>query len=58
MQNKIAEILIEPTKIYVGSTFLLKIKIEDELLNKKYIATKENKILITENGKKIKTEWS
>lgn len=58
MQNKIAEILIEPVKIYVGSIFLLKIKIEDELLNKKYIATKENKILITENGKKIKTEWS
>lgn len=58
MQNKIAEILIEPTKIYVGSTFLLKIKIEDELLNKKYIATAENKILVTENGKKIKTEWS
>ena len=58
MPNKITEILLEPTKIYIGSTFLLKIKIEDELLNKKYIATEENKILITENGKKIKTEWS
>lgn len=58
MQNKISEILIEPTKIYSGSSFLLKIKIEDELLNKKYIATEENKILITENSKKIKTEWS
>lgn len=39
--NKITEILTEPSKIYVGSTFLLKIKVNraitySELKNKKY----------------------
>lgn len=58
MTNKITEILVEPAKIFVGSTFLLKIKIEDDVRKKKYIITEDNKRIITEEGKTIITEWS
>ena len=46
MPNKIIEILTEPSKIYVGSTFLLKVKATryltyDEVKTKAYNQIKE-----------------
>ncbi len=58
MASKITEVIIEPSKIYVNSTFLLKIKVEDDIKKKKYIITEDNKRIITEDGKTIITEWS
>lgn len=58
MASKITEVIVEPSKIYVNSTFLLKIKIEDDIRDKKYITTENNKKIITEDGKTIITEWS
>lgn len=58
---KILEIITEPTKIYVNSKFTLKMKIEPSVyrLKKYFITEDENKNkFITENGKKIITEWS
>lgn len=58
MANKITEVIVEPTKIYINSSFTLKIKIEDDLFSKKYIATEDGKRIVTENEKNIITEWS
>ena len=55
--SKIQEIIIEPTKIKVCSNFLLKVKVEDDYFKRRKIISENNKVLITENGKKIRTEW-
>lgn len=55
--SKIQEIIIEPTKIKVGSNFLLKVKVEDDYFKRRKIISENNKVLITENEKKIRTEW-
>lgn len=54
---KIIEKILEPTKIEVGSSFLLKIKVEDNYFKRRKIISEDNKVLITEDGKKIRTEW-
>lgn len=56
---KILETIIEPTKIYVNSRFMLKIKVEGSIYRlKKYLVLENiNKKLGTEDGKKIITEW-
>lgn len=56
--SRIIEKIVEPTKIYVGSTFKLKIKVQDDYLQYRQIITENDKILITEDGKRIITEWS
>lgn len=57
---KILETIIEPSKIYVNSKFTLKIKIEGSTyrLKKYFILENINKKIVTEDGKKIITEWS
>ena len=57
MPNKIIEILTEPTEIYVGSTFLLKVKVEDMSPSRKYLATENSLKIISEDNKKIIAEW-
>lgn len=57
MPNKIIEIITEPSKIYVGSTFLLKVKVEDMSPSRKYLATENSLKIISEDNKKIITEW-
>lgn len=56
--SRIIETILEPAKIYVGSTFRLKFKVEDDSLIYKQIVSEDNQILITEDGKQITTEWS
>lgn len=56
--SRIIEKIVEPTKIYVGSTFKLKIKVQDDYLQYRQIISEDSKILITEDGKQISTEWS
>lgn len=55
--NKIIEKIVEPNKIEVGSTFLLKIKIKDILTSKKMLVTEQGKKIITEDNKPIRSEW-
>lgn len=55
--SKIKEILVEPNKIYVGSTFKIKVKVEDDYFYKKRLISEDNLILTTENGEQIRTEW-
>lgn len=57
MENKIIEKIVEPSKIFVGEKFTLKIKVKDAILIKQYITTENSQILITEDNKKIITEW-
>lgn len=57
MKNKIIEIITEPSKIYVGSTFLLKVKVEDMSPSRKYLATENSLKIISEDNKKIIAEW-
>lgn len=57
MPNKIIEIITEPNKIYVGSTFLLKVKVEDMSPSRKYLATENSLKIISEDNKKIIAEW-
>ena len=57
MPNKIIEILTEPTEIYVGSSFKLKIKVEDMSPSRKYLATENSLKIISEDNKKIIAEW-
>lgn len=50
---KIQEIILEPDKIYIGSNFLIKVKVElisenIETENLEDIMTEDNQILITE----------
>jgi len=55
--NKIIEKIVEPNKIEVGSTFLLKIKIKDILTSKKMLVTELGKSIVTEDNKPIRTDW-
>ena len=55
--NKIIEKIVEPNKIEVGSTFLLKIKVKDILTSKKILVTEQGKNIITEDNKPIRTDW-
>lgn len=57
MENKIIEKIVEPSKIFVGEKFTLKIKVKDAILIKQFIITENSQILITEDNKKIITEW-
>lgn len=57
MPNKIIEIITEPSKIYVGSTFLLKVKVKDMSPSRKYLATENSLKIISEDNKKIIAEW-
>lgn len=54
---KIIEKIIEPSRIEAGSTFKIKIKIKDILTSKKVFETENEILLITEDGKLIRTEW-
>lgn len=54
---QIKEIIVEPSKILVGSTFKLKVKVEDEYFYKKHLATESGLAILTEDGKRIRTEW-
>ena len=53
----IIEILREPAQIYVGSTFKLKVKVEDMSPSRKYLATENSLKIISEDNKKIIAEW-
>lgn len=55
---RIQEIILEPDKIYVGSNFKLKIKIENDDIREMRLISEDNKILITEDNKIFRTEWS
>lgn len=55
---KIQEIILEPDKIYVGSNFKLKIKIENDDIRKMRLISEDNKTLISEDNKIFRTEWS
>ena len=55
--NKIIEKIVEPNKIEVGSTFLLKIKVKDILTSKKMLVTERGKSIVTEDNKPIRSEW-
>ena len=53
MSNKILEIIVEPTKLYVGSTFRLKVKVE---FTPSYALTTQNsESIITEDGAQLIT---
>ena len=56
METKIIEKIVEPSKVYVGSTFKLKIKVYDEYFRRNIVA-ENGLIILTENGKTIRTEW-
>ena len=56
--SKITEKILEPGKIYVSSSFKLKIKVEDTSKNKKIVVAENSATIKTEDDKKIKTEWS
>lgn len=54
MANKILETLVEPSRIEVGSTFLLKVKIQ---FTRSYqLITENNENLITESEDTLITE--
>ena len=55
--SKIQEIIVEPSKIEVGSTFKLKVSVIDDHINKQKIISENRKSIITEDGKNIRTEW-
>lgn len=54
MPNKILETLIEPSRIEVGSTFLLKVKVQ--FVQSYQLITENNDSLITETGDNLITE--
>lgn len=55
--SKIIEKIVEPSKIYVGSTFKLRVKVSDDYTFKKSLITESGLIIVTENKNKIRTEW-
>lgn len=57
MMPKIQEILVEPSRIYTDSSFKIRIEIEDYYLKKRRLISEDGKQLITEENKKIRTEW-
>ena len=54
MSNKILEKIVEPSKIFVGSTFLLKIKVD--LIESYQLVTERSENIITEQCENIITE--
>ena len=53
MVNKILEVIVEPTKLYVGDTFRLKVKVQ---FTASYaLITQNNENIITEDGNQIIT---
>lgn len=54
MANKILETLVEPSHIEVGSTFLLKVKIQ--FIPSYQLITENNNNLISETGDTLITE--
>ena len=54
MANKILETLIEPSRIEVGSTFLLKVKVQ--FVQSYQLITENNEKLISESGDNLITE--
>lgn len=55
--SKIVEKIVEPSKVFVGSTFKLKIKIEDDFFYRKKLTTEDSFVLVTEDNKTLRTEW-
>lgn len=54
MANKIKEVIVEPSKMYVGDKFRLKVKVQ---FTPSYaLITQDNNNLITEDGNQIITE--
>lgn len=56
--SNIVERILEPAKIYAGSSFRLKLKVKDGSLLYRQIVSEDNQVLITEDGEQIITEWS
>lgn len=54
MANKILETIVEPSKIIVGSTFLIKVKVD--LIESYQLITEKEDHLIMETGENILTE--
>ena len=54
MANKILETIVEPSKIVVGSTFLIKVKVD--LIESYQLITEKEDHLIMETGENIITE--
>lgn len=54
MANKILETIVEPSKIIVGSTFLIKVKVD--LIESYQLTTEQGDHLIMETGENIITE--
>ena len=54
MSNKILEKIVEPSKIFVGSTFLIKVKMD--LIESYQLITEKGDNLIMETGENIITE--
>lgn len=54
MTNKILETIVEPSKIIVGSTFLIKVKVD--LIESYQLLTEKGDNLIMETGENIITE--
>lgn len=54
MTNKILEKIIEPSKIIVGSSFLLKVKVD--LIESYQLVTERGENIITERGENLLTE--
>lgn len=55
--NKIIEKIVEPNRIEVGSTFLLKVKVKDILTSAKLISSEQGIQLVTEDNKPLRSEW-
>ena len=55
--SKIQEVIVEPNKIEVGSTFKLKVRVIDSYIKKQKIISENKKNIITEDEEKIRTEW-
>ncbi len=55
--SRIIETIVEPSKIYTGSLFKLKIKVSDDYSFKQSIITENGQVILTENGETIRTEW-
>ena len=53
----IIEKIVEPSKIYVGSTFKIKIKVDRDYSFVNEVTTENNLEIITENANNIRTEW-
>lgn len=54
MPNKIIEKIVEPSKIIVGSNFLIKVKVQ--FTPSYQLVTENNNYLITEDGNTLFTE--